>query len=347
MILICDIGSLNKGSARIYVRNLTRIISAKDECCEGYVFSKLEEIYDVINAKAPKILLLGKGVGEEVYAYVRKKYPEVVMGRIHPNNKQQSIYQYIQFGIFGSSIELDYYQSVTFEKFLIPQFEYIDFDEGRLLHKEVNDIDVASELNFVWHGDRGHLASFPSNLIYALNNTSKIYNIKIIFIYNGASIKPAKISGLTVKQEHIEWSFESIHHNMMSAHVGIVTSLTKVSRMCGWLNKYSFGRQHNYSDLVIRFKNCSNSARAVLFYQYAVPAVFDMSPDHFMFNASPGLCFSCHSKAGWKDNISRLINDSKVRLEAVKNGQRVFCQYYDPIKTVVPLIEYLSSLNEK
>lgn len=312
--LFVDIGNLLKGSARIYGRNISRVINDEGFSADYVLFKNKSEV-DFKVLPESRIVLLGKGM-----PHVKKEdfsFEGLRLGRLHPDLNKPSHWSCdYDFFIVGSLSErLAILNKASVPVVLVPQIEFLL--GGQYLQNYMFDRrgNLPSEVKVLWHGDSGHLYNFPKDLVDALNEFRK--RIEFVIVTNSE----VRIKGLIVEPRFVKYSEENLLEELRDTTLGIVTSVNKIDSSRDII---SFrGRQKQKGDRIVRYKWNSNPARAFLFVQHGINFLCDINPEHYIFNSgmkSP----LCDGFNAWRDNLQECLEG-----RVIQDFDDTFKRYHD------------------
>lgn len=324
-----DFGDLNKGSSRIYGRNLSKILVEKygiksSEC----LISDFSNLPSLIKDWNSDLILFGKGISIETCSKIAKINKATLFGRLHPDltNLKTLMPNLIDFYVVGSNTEKIYLQQNTNKNiFLVPQIEFFDdkiYDENFIaINNNVKNLNKRS-INFLWHGDAGHLKNFPINLANALNEISHEFPIELNIVTN----QEVKFKNFKFRHNFIKYSEANISSALKTADIGLVTSLN-YSKKINWFALTGPQKQSYKTDRLLRYKTVSNPARCFLFAQHSIPFLCDENPEHYIFN---NIFFSpiCSTQKSWENSI-RYLAKKRTSQDAIINNNLIFTRYHD------------------
>lgn len=325
--LFIDVGNILKGSARIYGRNIARILRDHGLLADFVLFDSIRDI-DFSDLPKSRFVLLGKGMPN-----IRKgefSYKPLRLGRLHPDlNKVGHWIRDYDFFIVGSLSErLAVLSKASVSVIFVPQIEFLSGAHyfNNYLH-DTKSIEP-SKAKLLWHGDAGHLYNFPKDLVHALNE----YGNKIEFVL--VTNREVEIKGLLTEPRFVRYSEENLLKELIDTRLGLVTSVNRINISRDLISLR--GRQKQKGDRIIRYKWNSNPARAFLFVQHGINFLCDVNPEHFIFNsgtASP-LCDGIES---WREKLKRYL-EGNVK----QDFDDLFTHYHD-YSELIQLIEGASA----
>lgn len=312
--LFIDIGDISKGSARIYGRNISRILKEYGFLADFILFDNIGDVDFSVLPKS-RFVLLGKGmpnVGKGVFSHASLR-----LGRLHPDlNKAGHWSSDYDFFIVGSVSErLAVLNKAAVSVILVPQIEFLL--GGHYSDNFMCDTGgiASSTAKILWHGDSGHLYNFPSDLVDALNDFGN--KIEFVVVTN----KKVGIKGLHVEPRFVNYSEENLLNELTDTRVGLVTSVNRINTARDFISNRR--RQKQKGDIIVRYKWNSNPARAFLFVQHGINFLCDINPEHYIFNRgikSP----LCDGFKAWRDKLQECIEG-----RVIQDFDDIFKRYHD------------------
>ena len=314
MHIFIDRGNLLKGSARIYGRNLNSILEKhgiKTDLImfEGPLSSTVQQRLD----NDATTLLIGKGITLPEISKINQLNKRIIIGILHPSLTEigKKRLSYSNFSIVGSTTERNDLLTLKLDKptLLAPQIEFFPefkYKSDYTSHPIINHVSSKNKKKFtlMWHGEGGHLANFPKNLVKAINELAKLKPLQIIFVSNHSKYLPK----LKCDVIYREYSEKTISNTLRETDVGIVTSLNYQRKS---LFTSNYKTQKYKGDLLCRYKTVSNPARAFLFPQHGIPFVCDENPEHFIFNNIQNSTL-CSSAESWLLSMLNALDNKRL-----------------------------------
>ena len=335
MHIFIDRGNLLKGSARIYGRNLNNIFE------EHGIKTDLIMLKDCLSSQVTRSLcneatsiLIGKGITLSEIEQIHKLNKSAAIGTLHPSisDDGKKRLEYSNFSVVGSTTERNNILRLKLEKpiFMVPQIEFFSEFEYKSNYISCpifnNDLsDKKKKIVLMWHGEGGHLANFPKNLVTAINDLAEQMSLQIIFVTNHNKYLPRLNCDVVFRK----YSEKVISDTLKEANVGIVTSLNYQRKAIFLYDKKT---QKYKGDLISRYKTVSNPARAFLFLQHGIPFVCDENPEHFIFNDIENKIL-CSSTESWYQNILEASENKKISQWQINLFKR-FHQYGEIINYI-------------
>lgn len=328
--------SVELGSERIFLHNL------------NYWFNELG-YNSSINASNPytdyDVVIFGKNIEWTELKKAKDANPKLLIGRVNPtdlDNNGRSSLRICDFLIVGSIIEKDYYLRYNDNVFILPLIErgFTKFKK----HTETQRIVLG------YHGNLQHLNQFDTNLIEALEEVSKSYNIELCALYNIKELGKWKINRPNIPVKDIQWELESVEDEILKFDIGLIPSLFPINEksrkvIVKFLDLFTNNKDGNNNDYITRYKTYTNAGRAFVFHQLGIPVVSDFAPTSFTILDRQDCGFLVHSKNAWIYALRSLIESPRLRNIIAANAAKEFNNTYDPLKWADSIYKNISKLS--
>jgi hypothetical protein len=241
---------------------------------------------------------------------------------VEPRAEQRNDFTGVDFIVFNCIEAKDY-----FSKYVENIIVYYDYPQV----PDKSECPVKKEkLILAYHGNLIHLQAMVPRITNAIQRIAKDVPLELWAMYNlqklGVWRMPERAKpGFSVT--HIQYSEENYARYMAHADIGIVPQFMPV-RESGIL-RYLIGspdrrfheRRHNF---LFRFKETTNIGRHLVFAQYGIPVVSDMSPSACMFIQDEIDGYVAYHEYGWYRALKRLAFDPPLRIEM---GQKLKAKF--------------------
>ena len=197
-----------------------------------------------------------------------------------------------------------------------------------------------------YHGNRFHLRAMYPRITDAINRIADEYDVELWAMYNFRNKHRAPFPEykFKFKVEHINFSESKYSSYMANADVGIIPQIIPVKN--NRIFRFLIGnwkRKHNehYWDYFLRFKETTNIGRAILFSQYKIPVVADMTPSACRYIREDVNGFVAASTGGWYKSIRKLIEKKQLREKLGEGNFKMYQTVFKPEVQNDQLIRYL------
>lgn len=167
-----------------------------------------------------------------------------------------------------------------------------------------------------YHGNTIHLDAMYPRITDALE---KLHRDTPIELWSMSPLKKTerwdREKDLSFPVRHIQYGEENYARYIAHVDVGLVPQLMPVTQNS--LLRYVFGtfrKRYNESanDYILRFKETTNRGRHLVFAQYGVPVISDMTPSACDFIRNEENSFLAHHTEAWYYALRALANDSDL-----------------------------------
>jgi len=258
--------------------------------------------------------------------------PNARIGIIDPRASQSIDWKKVDFIITNGIESTDYFSSYCeniVEYFVYPSATH---------NNRKNDKD---KLLIGYHGNRIHLSGMIPRISNALKKLNEEHPLELWAMYRfGKKGILNKIDRQGFKVRHINYSPEGYDTYMSMMDVGIVPQMIPVKKS-RFLRKIIGTQRSSYNErpdnYIMRFKETTNIGRALVFAQYSIPVVSDMSPSACSFFGNHEHGFIAHNTDGWHRMLKKLAESKELRTEM---GLRIK-KRFDTIATHEKMNEFL------
>lgn len=212
---------------------------------------------------------------------------------------------------------------------------------------------MSKNIVICYHGNLEHLEQLDSDIINALEELSKEFNIVLKAIYDIKKLGLWKRRRPNINIIDTQWDINTIEDEILSCDIGFVpnnSSISNFERKIFYFiqkifNRHNVGHSHDY---LIRCKPTSNAGRAFVFHQLGIPVVSEMYPDAYHILQSRNCGYIAKCKESWITSFKRLIVNYKLREDMAKNAKNEFDLKYNPLEHAQYMMSDLEHLiNEK
>ena len=187
-----------------------------------------------------------------------------------------------------------------------------------------------------YHGNTRHLDAMVPRITDALSQMAQDRPVALWAMYNlktrGQWQWPLRAHPpFTVR--HIQFSEDNYARYMAHVDIGLVPQLMPVRNSA--ILRYligSFGRRYNERrhDFFMRFKETTNIGRVLVFAQYGVPVISDMTPSAMALLDEEVTGFTACHTAGWKRALQHLAESQQLRERLGANLRERWKTLYAP-----------------
>jgi hypothetical protein len=172
-----------------------------------------------------------------------------------------------------------------------------------------------------YHGNLIHLQAMVPRITNAISEMAKNIPIELWAMYNIQKLGKWKAPGrarLGFAVEHIQYSEENYAKYMAHVDIGIVPQFMPVREngvlryLIGSPSRRFHERRHNF---FLRFKETTNIGRHLVFAQYGIPVISDMSPSACAFIEDGVDGYVAYHEHGWLAALKKLALSRSVRIQ--------------------------------
>jgi hypothetical protein len=201
-----------------------------------------------------------------------------------------------------------------------------------------------------YHGNLLHLDAMYPRITRAIEELNREIPVTLWAMYNietlGRWRKPDRID-LGFPVVHIQYSEENYAKYMANVDIGLVPQLIPVrhNRMLRYLlgspNRKYNERNDNY---FLRFKETTNIGRHLVFAQYGIPMVSDMTPSACAFIDDESDSYIAYETSGWYRALQILAGDINLRREMGNKVKEKYRQFFSHDVLNTNLINYIRGI---
>lgn len=274
----------------------------------------------------------------------KKDNPSIITAVVEPRAAQKNKFKNVDFIIVNSLEAKDYFS--RYNTNLLIYYTYPQVPD-----KIKCPIDKKT-LILGYHGNKIHLDAMYPRITSAMEKLNNKIPLTFWALYNdrfGKWNKPEKKKfGFEVL--HIPYSEENYAKFLAHVDIGLVPQFIPVrnSKILRYLigsfnNKYN-ERRDNY---FFRFKETTNIGRHLVFAQYAVPVISDMTPSSCMFIEDGYHGFLAYHTDGWYYALEKLAFDKVARKSIGKNLSQKYFETVTPEIQNTRLINFIASIKKR
>lgn len=249
---------------------------------------------------------------DEAASLARRKKPSILTGVVEPRAGQNNRFLNVDFLVVNSIEAKDFFSEFGSE--IVVYYTY-PMVPGKL---ECPIKKKGIVLGF--HGNVHHLESMHPRITRAIAELARETPVELWAMYDVA--KYGKWLRWTRKDVgfpvvHIQHTEENYARYIAHADVGLVPQLAPVSenKALRYLIGSHDGRFNERSDnYILRFKETTNIGRHLVFAQYGIPVVSDMTPSACAFIDDEKNSFMAFHTAGWYRALRALTIKRELRV---------------------------------
>jgi len=259
---------------------------------------------------------------DEHAAYAKSKNPSLITGVIDPRAAQEQGFRDVDFIAVHDIVAKDYFSKFSCD--ILVHYIYPKVPE------KLDCPIEKKQLVLGYHGNMIHMEAMVPRITQAIAVLGREIPLELWAMYNiekrGQWQSPShKNLGFSVK--HIQYSSENYARYMAHVDIGLVPQLIPVRK--NRLLRYLIGTlDHRYmeksKDYLLRFKETTNIGRHLVFAQYKIPVVSDMSPAACALIEEGMDGFVAFHTQSWYRALQSLAVSSDLR---DKMGKRLYEKY--------------------
>jgi len=241
----------------------------------------------------------------------KKMNPEIIVGMVEPRATQGNTFEGVDFIVVNCIEAKDYFSRFNHNILLYYAFPVV---------LPRNDISRDTDrLVLGYHGNKIHLEETYPRITDAINQLSEEIPVELWAMYNLRGLGKWDIdsrTSLNFTVKHIQFSEENYARYMANVDIGIVPQLIPVreSRLLKFLiGSFDHRYQENPTNYILRFKDTTNIGRHLIFAQYGIPVVSDMTPSACSFIDDEVDGYIAYHTEGWYRALKILAQDEKLR----------------------------------
>ena len=195
------------------------------------------------------------------------------------------------------------------------------------LVEQHNKNDNKNKVVIGYHGNKVHLETMYPRISDAIYNLSSNYELEFLAMYNIDKLKESKIiseKNFGCKVKHVNYSYEN--YKMISqVDIGLVPQLIPYKE--NLFSKTLFNKYNESpNDYFLRFKDTNNIGRHLVFAQYKIPVVTDLTPSSCQLVTHGYNGYLAYSQKSWQRLIEILILDKEKRIQM---GNNIFLKWIE------------------
>mgnify|MGYP006293295485 CR=1 FL=1 len=326
-IFITNDRNLNRGSYRIWVRDLSDSLNALGKSVKVVDLNQIA----LSDSYYKNIIIFDKSIDPSI---LKNESKNSLVGAINPPN---TIKYEVDFVVVGSREEetslARFYDNII----LLPLIENSFYNCNLKKHENHNTIRI------LYHGNALHLSSFKSNGLKLALERYKQYMRKkdkeIILLVVTGEKNPRWIVGKpNINCKFIKYDHSIINDIFYSCDICVVPGayvnrpvISIIDRILSNIKKSLFHFEYNHKDFRLRFKNKANHGRAMVPMQLGIPVIADITPSHFELLGDPLHGFIASCEYSWYRGLVALEQPA-LRNQIAKHAKLFIQNKYDPLK---------------
>lgn len=246
----------------------------------------------------------------------------IIVGIVEPRSAQKIDFSVVDFIIVNSIESKDFFSRYILNIMIyytypaVPPKEKCPIEKNRLI--------------LGYHGNRLHLDAMYPRITKAIEKLSEETPVELWAMYNierlGKWRKPDRVD-IDFPVIHIQHNDHNYAQYIAHVDVGLVPQLIPVRE--SKILRYAIGTcNHNYNESTdnyfLRFKETTNIGRHLVFAQYGVPVVSDMTPSACAFIDDGYDGFVAYHTGGWFRALQELASNKSLRIEMGMNLKRKY-----------------------
>lgn len=267
--------------------------------------------------------------------------PNILIGVVEPRATQENTFEMVDFIVVNCIEAKDYFS--RFNHNIMIYYAYPQVPERLDCPQEKKNLVLG------YHGNKIHLDEAFPRITDAIDKLSKEITVELWAMYNIKNLGRWQLpdeKGLGFKVNHIQYGEENYAKYIAHVDIGIVPQLIPIrkNRLLMFLLS-SFDRKYkeNENNYLIRFKDTTNIGRHLVFAQYGIPVVSDMTPSGCDFIDDEFDSFIAYSTAGWYRALRMLAINPILREQM---GKRLHDKYQKNAKVETLNKKLLSFIRE-
>lgn len=274
----------------------------------------------------------------------KAKNSSILTGIVEPRAATNIDFSVVDFIIVNSIESKDYFSRYTSNIMVYYTYPVVPPREKCPLEKD--------RLILGYHGNLLHLNAMYPRITKAIKQLSEETSVVLWAMYNikdlGKWRKPDRIDiGFPVV--HIQYDNQNYARYMAHVDVGLTPQLIPVREneilryLIGTLDRKYNERMDNY---FLRFKETTNIGRHLVFAQYAVPVVSDMTPSACSFIDDEYNGFVVSHTEGWLRALQKLASNENMRVNMGVNLRKKYMKIATHEALNEKLIHFISDLTK-
>jgi hypothetical protein len=271
----------------------------------------------------------------------KRQNPAILVGVVEPRAEQRNTFAGVDF-IVANCIEARDYFSKYVDKIMV-YYDYPQVPEKLECPIENNKLILG------YHGNLIHLEAMVPRITNAISAMAKDIPIELWAMYNIQKLGKWKVprSKLGFPVEHIQYSEENYAKYMAHVDIGIVPQFMPVREngvlryLIGSLDRRFHERSGNF---ILRFKETTNIGRHLVFAQYGIPVISDMSPSACAFIDDGVDGYIAYHEHGWLAALKKLALSRSVRIHMGQKLKEKFQSTATPDSLNRNLLSFIRTL---
>ena len=255
---------------------------------------------------------------DQVTHEAKKQNPKILTGIIDPRANHNNNFKYTDFLIVNGIESRDYF-SKFINNICIYHLQFL------AEHKEKLSTNNNKKFIIGYHGNKIHLDSMFPRVTNALNKLAEEFNIELWAMYNFKKLGKCnfeKNKKIFFKIRNIQYSEENYEKFLAKSDIGLVPQNIPIKK--NFFFKFltsTLSKKYNESDndFFFRFKETTNLGRHLVFAQYGIPIISDMSPSACSFIEYGKNGYLAYHTDSWYKCIKSLIINRELRLKMGHN----------------------------
>jgi len=250
---------------------------------------------------------------DECSRLAKKQNKEIITGVLDPRASQKIEFEFIDFLGVNDLESRDYF--LKFCKNIIIYRPY------PIVPQKLKCPVKKDKLILGYHGNKIHLEAMYPRITDAIESLNREIPLELWAMYNINDLGKWRRK-LDFPVRHIQYSEENYAKYIAHTDIGIVPQLIPVTK--NKILRYLIGTmrcKYNESmhDFILRFKETTNIGRHLVFAQYGIPVVSDMTPSACSFIQDNVDGFVAFHTASWHQALKKLALNPESRKLMGKN----------------------------
>ena len=255
---------------------------------------------------------------DEATYEAKKQNSRILTGIIDPRANHKNNLDYTDFLVVNGIESRDYFTRFI-DNIFVYHLQFLVGNQKKLSPKNNKKFILG------YHGNKIHLNSMFPRVTNALNKIAKEFDIELWAMYNVNKLGRCnfdKHKDILFKIKHIQYSEENYDKFLAKSDIGLVPQNIPIKKNI-FFNFLvgTFDKRYNESnnDFFFRFKETTNLGRHLVFAQYGIPIISDMSPSACSFIEYGANGYLAHHSDSWYKCMRLLIENKKLRLKMGNN----------------------------
>lgn len=284
-------------------------------------------------------LLMGSNEG---VSKAKTDNPSIITGIIEPRVAQKNLFSNVDFIVVNSIEAKDF-----FSRYCHNLITYYTFPDAP---PKCECPIKKDRLVLGYHGNRLHLDAMYPRITRAIANLAKEIPLELWAMYNIETLgkwQRPDYEDLGFPIVHIQYTEENYARYLAHVDIGLVPQLIPVreSRTLRYLIGSTDGKYNERPDnYFLRFKETTNIGRHLIFAQYGIPIVSDMTPSSCSFISDENDGFVVYHTEGWLRALKLLALNKDRRAEMGSKFKEKYLKIATHEKMNENLILFLKSI---